>query len=235
MNIYSVIQIIAVVALPLIFAITLHEAAHGWVANKCGDSTALMLGRVTANPLKHIDPIGTVLLPLAMIIFSKVMNTPPFIFGWAKPVPVSWQNLRNPRRDMAIVAFAGPAANFVMALAWGLIAKLSLMFLPDGGMTQPIIKDTASFLHVTSIYGIIINIFLMVLNLIPIPPLDGSRIVTSILPPAAAISYNKIEPYGIWILLALLFTRVLLFIIIPPVRFLIAFIKGLFGINTGLF
>lgn len=223
MNLNTAIQTIAVAAIPLIFAITLHEAAHGWVASKLGDTTALMLGRVTLNPAKHIDPIGTVILPMVMLWLGG------FIFGWAKPVPVNWQNLRNPKRDMAIVALAGPAANLLMALFWGMIAKISLIIF-SGQSVHPFIKTTATFIHLASLFGITINCVLLVLNLIPIPPLDGSRVVSSFLPVNAASAYEKIEPYGIWILLALLVLGVLASVLWPPVRFLVGNIRALFGL-----
>ena len=186
MNFAQIIQLIAVIILPLLFAITLHEAAHGWVASKLGDKTALMMGRVTLNPIKHIDIFGTVILPIGMLILSKFT----FAFGWAKPVPVNWQNLRHPRRDMMLVAIAGPIANLLMGLFWAAIAKLSLVF--GAGTMNPIVKAATSFFYNAGLFGITINIILMVLNLIPIPPLDGSRIVSSILSPSAARTYEKI-------------------------------------------
>ena len=211
MNVEIILIKIAIAIVPLIFAITVHEAAHGWVANKCGDNTALLLGRITLNPLKHIDPIGTVLLPLITLIFSN------FIFGYAKPVPVNWKQLRHPRRDMALVAVAGPLANLVMALIWAGVARAS--------MTQSL-----AYLHLMAVFGIQINVLLLILNLIPIPPLDGSRVVSSLLPPRIAATYNLVEPYGIWILLILLFTGGLTFILLPQARFVITGIKGLFGV-----
>lgn len=221
MDISLIIQKIAIMAVPLIFAITLHEAAHGWVAMKFGDTTALMMGRVTLNPAKHIDPIGTILLPLIMLFFSN------FIFGYAKPVPVNWQHLKNPRRDMALVALAGPGANLLMALLWAAIARLTYTPIdPNSGITALL------FLHLVAIFGIHINILLMILNLIPIPPLDGSRVVSSLLPPKAAIAYERIEPYGIWILLLLLIVGALTVILLPPAHFVIGSIKSIFGIPT---
>ncbi len=229
MDIAQIVQLIAVIAVPLIFAITLHEAAHGWIASKLGDTTALMLGRVTLNPVKHIDPFGTIILPVLMLIISKLSFGAPFMFGWAKPVPVSWQNLNHPRRDMALVAVAGPGANLVMAIFWAIVAKLSLLIFGHPS-THQIVRTAFVFLHLVSLYGIIINILLLVLNLIPIPPLDGSRIVSAILPPNLASAYDRIEPYGIWIVLA-----VLIFagraILIPPIQFLVGIIKAVFGIS----
>ncbi len=223
MNIDAIIQAVVVAILPLIFAITLHEAAHGWVASKLGDKTALMLGRVSLNPLKHIDLFGTVLLPILMLIIGG------FIFGWAKPVPVAWQNLKHPRRDMALVALSGPAANLVMAFIWAAIAKIALMYLIDS--PQPWMATTGQFLQATARFGIMINCVLLVLNLVPIPPLDGSRVVSSILPPKISHSYEKIEAYGIWILLALLFLGVLSLVLWPPIQILVGWINELFNLN----
>ena len=205
MNTDVAIQSVAVAILPLIFAITLHEAAHGWVASKCGDKTALMLGRVTLNPVKHIDLIGTIILPIVLMFLGG------FIFGWAKPVPVAWQNLRHPRRDMALVAVAGPAANLLMALVWAAIAKCATLYL--AGNHQPWLATTGQFLQAAANFGILINCVLLVLNLLPVPPLDGSRVISSILPPGAAHAYEKIEPFGIWLLLGLLVLGLLSFIL----------------------
>lgn len=224
MSFTNIIHVIAVIILPLLFAITLHEAAHGWVANKLGDKTALMMGRVTLNPIKHIDWFGTVILPIFMLVLSRFT----FAFGWAKPVPVNWQNLRNPRRDMALVGMAGPLANFLMALLWAAIAKISVVF--GGGVTNAVGKTFSEFFYTAGTFGISINIILMILNLIPIPPLDGSRIVSSLLPPRAAYVYEKIEPYGIWILLGLLVFGLLGRLLIPPVMYLSQLIKSLFGL-----
>ena len=226
MNFNQAIQELTVAFIPLIFAITLHEAAHGWVASKFGDKTALMLGRVSLNPLKHIDPLGTIVLPIIMVMLGG------FIFGWAKPVPVAWQNLRHPRRDMALVAFAGPFANLVMAFIWAFIAKLNILFLQDSQVE--ILKTVYIFIQLSSLFGITINCVLMVLNLLPIPPLDGSRIISSLLPPNAASTYDKIEPYGIWILLMLLILGVLNALLWPPVMLLLTAIKMLFGIPGSL-
>lgn len=223
MTFNAAVQLITVAAIPLIFAVTLHEAAHGWVASKLGDKTALMLGRVTLNPIKHIDPIGTILVPFVMLMISN------FIFGWAKPVPVSWQNLHKPKRDMALVALAGPAANLLMALVWAMIGKLSFLVFSNDALHQ-MLRTTATFIHKASVFGIYLNIILMVLNLVPIPPLDGSRVVSSVLPPNAASAYERIEPFGIWILLALLLTGILTSILWPAVQFLVGMLKALFGI-----
>jgi Zn-dependent protease len=209
----TLIQKLAVLALPVIFAVTLHEAAHGWVADRLGDRTARMMGRVTLNPLKHIDPIGTVLVPLGMFALTG------FMFGWAKPVPIDARNLKQPRRDMALVAAAGPAANLVMGLLWGfsiLLGQSLLHSIP--WFAVPLIYMGAA--------GVLINAILMVLNLIPIPPLDGSRVVTALLPLKAARSYAKIEPYGLFIVLALLVTGILARIVMPLVVITILLMPG---------
>jgi Zn-dependent protease len=192
---------IAVIAIPVLFAITVHEAAHGWVASKRGDQTALMLGRVTFNPLKHIDPIGTILVPLMIYITSKSLIGVPFLFGWAKPVPVDWRQLRDPRWDMALVAIAGPGVNLLMALAWGLAIKLMALIV----LVVPIPAEALYLFVDMCVIGILINLFLMALNLFPLLPLDGGRILNAMLPPRLAYRFSRLEPYGILLLLALLF------------------------------
>lgn len=191
MNELTIIQRVAVWVLPLLFAITLHEVAHGWVARQMGDNTAKMLGRLTLNPLKHIDPVGTVIVPGILLMMGG------FIFGWAKPVPVNERNFHNPKRDMAIVALAGPAANLLMAIAWALIARAGIA-LGVEYVSVPLIYMGSA--------GITINLVLMVLNLLPIPPLDGGRIAVGILPHRLAWQFSKIEPYGFVILIVLLAT-----------------------------
>jgi Zn-dependent protease len=192
----STVQQVAVLILPLLFAITVHEAAHGWVAKQLGDSTAKMLGRVTLNPLKHIDPLGTVILPLGMYLLTG------FLFGWAKPVPVNWKNLHKPRRDMALVAIAGPGANLLMALMWAVIARIGYG-----------LASTSEWIALPLIYmgaaGVLINAILMLLNLMPILPLDGGRVVASLLPPRMALQYSRSEPWGLFIVVGLLATGVL--------------------------
>jgi Zn-dependent protease len=200
----TIIQKVAVWALPLVLGITLHEAAHAFVANRCGDTTAKMLGRLSLNPIRHVDLVGTILVP----IFIAVITQFHFVFGWAKPVPINWQQLRSPRRDMALVAFAGPGINFLMALGWAGCFKLALMMGPDT-------SSTALYLLLTSQAGILINLVLAYLNLLPVPPLDGSRIVSSLLPPRQSMMYSKIEPYGFFILLGLLFTGMLSWLLQP--------------------
>ncbi|MCX7121450.1 MAG: site-2 protease family protein [Gammaproteobacteria bacterium] len=225
-NVQNIVQLICIAAIPLIFAITLHEAAHGWIASKLGDQTAAIQGRVSLNPLRHIDPFGTVILPLLMLTFGG------FIFGWAKPVPIVWKHLRRPRRDMALVAIAGPAANLAMALLWAIIAKCSHLIFMNPHIHETL-RSTALFIHLTSRFGIMINCVLFVINLIPLPPLDGSRVVSSLLPPALAQKYNRLEYYGLWIFLGLFFLMYIthtLTIIFGPIYMLIAFIQNLFGL-----
>jgi Zn-dependent protease len=202
----SIIQTIAVYALPVLFAITLHEAAHGYVAKRYGDPTALLAGRITLNPLKHIDPVGTILVPIAILVSSSLMGVGAFLFGWAKPVPVNFGNLRNPKRDIRYVAFAGPGANFVMALLWALALKVQVMT----GFNEPFFIEMAKA-------GIVVNLVLAALNLLPILPLDGGRILFSFLPNSAAYSFSRTEPYGMIVLIALLMLGVLPIFIQPVV------------------
>jgi len=194
----SLIQTIAVYAIPVIFAITLHEAAHGYVARMFGDNTAAAAGRVTLNPVKHIDPIGTIVVPLAILLMSKLFGGAGLLFGWAKPVPVDFGRLRRPKRDMLWVAAAGPGANLFQAIVWALSLRLMA-----GGQVQE------SFFLEMAIAGVNVNLVLMALNLLPLPPLDGGRIVFSLLPNRMAFQYSKLEPYGIPILLLLLVTGAL--------------------------
>ncbi len=204
----NLIQTVAVVALPVLFAITLHEMAHGWMAERLGDGTARMLGRITLNPLKHIDPVGTVAVPLVLVLMSALTHAPLFLFGWAKPVPINARNLHRPRRDMALVALAGPGANLIMAILWLVVLRVAAGLGPDASWA-------AIPLQYMGYAGVTINILLMVLNLVPIPPLDGGRVMTSLLPPHAAMTFSRIEPYGLVILLLLLFTGALWYIIGP--------------------
>ena len=195
-------------AVPVVLAITLHEAAHGFVARQFGDQTAYMLGRVTLNPLKHIDPIGTIAVPGFLIAVSVLTRAPLFIFGWAKPVPVNFGNLRHPKRDMFWVAGAGPFANFAMALAWALLLKATV---PSGAVESDGLQEMADA-------GIQINLMLMALNLLPILPLDGGRIALSLLPNAIAQPYARLEPYGFMVVIALLVTGVLGTLMMPLLR-----------------
>ena len=195
MNELSLIQRLAVWILPVVFAITVHEVAHGWVAKKYGDNTAAAQGRLTLNPLKHIDWLGTVILPGLLLATGTG-----FIFGWAKPVPVEPRNFKKPLHDMAIVAAAGPLSNLLMATGWALLARLGVLIHVEA-ITVPLIY--------TGVAGISINLVLALINLLPIPPLDGSRILTGLLPPRLAWQYNQLEPYGFYILIALLYFKIL--------------------------
>jgi Zn-dependent protease len=200
----EIIQTISLYALPVMFAITLHEAAHGYVARLFGDPTATQLGRVTLNPIKHIDPVGTIAVPVGILLMSKLVGGPFMLFGWAKPVPVDFGRLRRPKRDMLWVAVAGPAANLLMAILWG----ISLRLLFESG-------DRGSFWFQMAQVGIQINLTLMALNLLPILPLDGGRVLFSLLPNQLAWQYGRIEPFGLWIVIALLATGVLGTLIAP--------------------
>lgn len=220
MSPFDFIQLVAIWALPVLFAITVHEVAHGWVALRLGDKTALMLGRLTLNPIKHIDPIGTIAVPAILLFLGGV------IFGWAKPVPVTLVNLRHPNRDKALVALAGPLANLVMALGWGLVAKLALTMHQWGGSYSAI---WLGFTYMGQA-GIMINIVLGVLNLIPIPPLDGSQILSSLMPSELAYQYEKIAPFGFFILLGLLAFGLLGKLLGPPVFMLYRFIATTLGL-----
>jgi Zn-dependent protease len=215
MQIDQLIQTIALAAIPVLFAITLHEAAHGFVARHFGDMTAYREGRISLNPLRHIDPVGTVLLPLLTLWMGGIL------FGWAKPVPVNFAALRNPKKDMLWVAIAGPASNLVMALGWALLYKIGLMF-PE--------SDYATPMTGMAMIGININVVLMVLNLLPLPPLDGGRVAVSLLPHRQAFQLAKIEPYGMFILIFMAVTPVLSFILSPFIGMMYKLLSLLFGI-----
>ncbi len=182
------LQTLLIYIIPLLFAITLHEAAHGWVASKLGDHTARMMGRVTLNPIKHVDPVGTILVPLALLLMPGVG----FIFGWAKPVRINFRALRSQKSGMIWVALAGPGANFLMAIGWLILAIISL-------------KLELFILYSMARVGIFLNILLAVFNLLPIPPLDGSRVISALLPGPLAYKYGQFEQYGFLILLGLMF------------------------------
>ncbi len=210
----SLVQKIVSWVPPVLFAITVHEVAHGWIAARLGDKTALMLGRLTLNPVKHVDPIGTILVPGLLMLMQTG-----FLFGWAKPVPITWQNLKHPKRDMALVAAAGPTANLLMAVGWALVIRLGLL-LGESGLAL-VFMGTA---------GIFINTILMVLNLLPLPPLDGGRVMTGLLPGPLAWKFSRIEPYGFMILIALLVTGVLGKIMWP----VISLVMSSLGLVSGL-
>jgi Zn-dependent protease len=215
------VQLAAVYALPVILAITLHEAAHGYVAMRFGDMTAYAAGRVSLNPIRHIDPVGTVALPLALLALAKFFGGGGMLFGWAKPVPVNFANLRDPKRDMLWVAAAGPMSNLLMAIAWASLAKLSAS-MPEGYFALPLALMGAA--------GVFINVIFMVLNLLPLPPLDGGRMLVSLLPHRAAYKFSRVEPYGFAILLALLFSGVLSGVLWPVVRGAVWVIASAFGV-----
>ncbi|MES2488664.1 MAG: site-2 protease family protein [Pseudomonadota bacterium] len=201
-DLVSLVQKIAIWAIPVLFAITLHEVAHGWAARALGDRTAEMLGRLSLNPIKHIDPMGTLLVPAIMLMLGG------FLFGWAKPVPIGIRNLRNPRRDFALVALAGPMSNLVMAIGWGILAKIAVNMNPQEGVWLGILLMARA--------GIIINLVLMVLNLLPFPPLDGGRVLAGLLPEPQARVLDRIEPYGLVVLIVLMVTGILSKIMIWP-------------------
>jgi Zn-dependent protease len=221
MDVSAVVQTVAIYALPVLFAITLHEAAHGYVARHFGDLTAHAQGRISLNPIRHIDPIGTLLVPIVILVSSVAMGTSGLLFGWAKPVPVNYSALRHPKQNMRWVAAAGPLANLAMALGWALLMKLA-EFLPDSSFTKP--------LQLMAFAGIHVNLILMLLNLLPILPLDGGRIVASLLPNRMAWRYSKLEPWGFPILLVLLFTSLLGVILDPMVRMSFGVIEAVFRI-----
>ncbi len=207
----NLIQKISVFALPVIFAITGHEAAHAYAARHFGDNTAYLEGRMTLNPLRHIDWIGTVLLPLVCVAVGG------FIFGWAKPVPVRFGNLRHPKRDMLWVSAAGPGANLLMAVLWALMFKLALGMNND--YTEPLALMAQA--------GMLINVMLMALNLLPIPPLYGGRMLMSVLPNRQAWQLSRLEPYGMWILIALMFTGLLSLLMNPLIKACYRFLNAL--------
>jgi Zn-dependent protease len=211
---------LAVWAIPVLFAITLHEASHGYVARRYGDRTAEMLGRLTLNPIKHIDPVGTVLVPATMLLLTG------FIFGWAKPVPVNTRNLRNPRRDMVIVAAAGPLSNVAMAFGWGLLMSLTLAFGASLG-------NTAQWLFAMGQAGVTINAILAVFNLLPIPPLDGGRVASGLLPVRISDRLDAIEPYGVFIVLGLLFVGLLWPLLWPAIEVLRLLVYTVTGVPAG--
>ncbi len=218
----SVVQKIAVFALPVLFAITLHEAAHGYVARHFGDMTAYAAGRVSLNPLRHIDLVGTIVVPLVSLLLTN------FMFGWAKPVPVNFANLHHPKRDMLWVAAAGPFSNLCMALVWALLLNIGVGLAPS--------NPAATWLVFVGASGIFVNVIFFVLNLFPLPPLDGGRIMVSLLPHNLAWKFAQIERFGFMILLVLLFTGVLGMLLSPLITLSLSGIAAIFGIpEAGLY
>lgn len=227
MDVQQLVQTFAIYALPVLFAITLHEAAHGYVARHYGDMTAHAQGRISLNPLRHIDLIGTILVPLAILLVSGGR----FLFGWAKPVPVNYSALRRPKQHMALVAAAGPAANLAMALGWAIVMRAGITASERAGAWLELARThgttglvdvaiargsgAAEFLIGAGAAGVLVNLVFMLLNLMPIPPLDGGRIVTSLLPSRAAWSFSRLEPWGLPILLVLLVSNVLSTVLTP--------------------
>jgi len=217
MDLNSFLSQLSIAAIPIVFAITLHEVAHGWVARSFGDRTAEMQGRLSLNPIRHIDPIGTILVPALMLAFTGLM------FGWAKPVPVDPRNLRDPRPNMAVVSFAGPAANFAMATLWAIIMVVSQGF--DLGIA-------GSWLYEMGSYGIFFNLIIGLLNLVPIPPLDGGQLLQNILPQGPLTELlERIRPFGFVIVVVLLYTKILGYVLVPPLLFLLGVIESIFGVR----
>jgi Zn-dependent protease len=220
MDISNILRQLAVSALPVLIAITFHEVSHGFVANRLGDPTAKMMGRLTLNPIAHIDPVGTILLPLMMIVLTNGQ----FVFGYAKPVPINPSNFKDPKRDMAISAAAGPITNILLAILSMLILKFVLIpssvFFP-GIITTTVLKPLT--LMLTS--SIIFNVILAAFNLIPIPPLDGGRVLVGFLPHKQAVSYSKIEPFGFIIVIVLIYSGVANYFVMPLVRLFLALLQ----------
>lgn len=214
----STLQRLAVWAIPVLFAITVHETAHGWIALRLGDPTAKMLGRLSLNPIRHIDPVGTILVPGVLLLLGG------FLFGWAKPVPITWENLHHPRRDSALVAVAGPLSNLLMALMWALVIRTGLM-IGNGS------EGVALFMIYSGMAGVFINTILCLLNLLPILPLDGGRIVESLLPGPLSWKFSRLEPYGLPIIMLLLFTGALGKILWPLVMLVMTLLGSVAGLK----
>ena len=214
MNIDQLIQTVAIAAIPVLFAITVHEAMHGYAARHFGDMTAYQQGRISLNPLRHIDPVGTILLPILTLWLGGIL------FGWAKPVPVNFGKLRHPKKDMFWVALAGPLSNLAMAFAWGLAAKLALS-LQGNYYAEPLLQMAE--------IGIRINVVLIALNMLPLPPLDGGRVAVSLLPHRQAYQLARVEPYGMFILIFMAVTPLLGMVLMPPVAGLEWLIAVVFG------
>lgn len=228
MDFTSTVQKLIIAAIPILVAITFHEVAHGFVANKLGDPTAKMMGRLTLNPIAHIDPIGTIIVPVMLFILSNGA----FIFGTAKPVPVNFYNLKRPRRDSALVSVAGPATNVVLAFISILLYALILEISPSPMSSTSAVQRIALPLLLMFDYSVKFNLFIAAFNLFPVPPLDGGRIATSLLPRKYAYHFSKLEPYGILIVLGLWFTGIAQYII-APIQAVIKIILGVFLIPFG--
>ncbi|HLE41449.1 MAG TPA: site-2 protease family protein [Nitrospirota bacterium] len=217
----STIQMISVMALPLVFAIVFHEVAHGWVANKLGDPTARNMGRLTLNPLRHIDPFGTVIMPLLLLLLTDGR----FVFGYAKPVPINPYNFKDPKKGMALSSLAGPGVNMIMAMSFAFVLRFVMPAL-EGPIPKPAWDWFAVPVALMLGYGVIVNVVLAVLNMIPVPPLDGSRIVYWLLPDRQAAAYYRLERFGMLILLALLGTGIIARVITPIIRPILFFLLG---------
>lgn len=230
MDPYSIAKGLSVAALPLLLAITFHEIAHGWVANKLGDPTARNMGRLTINPIAHIDLFGTIIMPIIIFIFSQGS----FSFGYAKPVPVNPYNLRNPKRDMAMVSLAGPVTNVILAAISILLALIVISVQSSPLLPQFLTSKLLTPIYHMLSFSVTINIFLAAFNLIPLPPLDGGRVLIGILPDRYAYSLSKIEPYGLLILMVLILTGITNYFVIPLVKIIETLLILIFSPLRGI-